>query len=133
VRKVPDPLLLWGDLSLVVEAKNEARYDSIPKKDAEQLLHSMEWFKNSYPTRKGTPVMVVRTNQTGDGVFMPEGARIITPETLEKLLSAIDAFLVALTAKVHSAWTEKELAGVLTKLALSSAQIVSTFTVPVHR
>jgi hypothetical protein len=125
----PDNLLLWGDLSLVIEAKNEARYDLIPKRDAEQLLHSMEWFKNGYPTRVGRPVMVVQTSRAGDGVFMPEGSRILTPALLEKLLDAVDGFLVSLTSKAPSAWSEKEVAGLLTQHGLSAAQIVGTCTV----
>lgn len=127
----PDNLLLCGDRSLVIEAKNEARYQAIPKKDAEQLLHSMEWFKAAYPTRKGTPVMAVQTTRTDSGVFMPEGSRIITPQLLAQLLDAVDALLTNLASRPAAAWTEKEIAQLLTQHSLSSVQIVGSFTLPV--
>ncbi|MBK8482304.1 MAG: hypothetical protein IPL40_14255 [Proteobacteria bacterium] len=76
----PDNLALWPVLSLVIEAKNEASYDKLPKKDAEQLLHSMEWFKANYATRNGTPVFVAPTAKRGPGVFVPDGCRVMTPE-----------------------------------------------------
>jgi hypothetical protein len=127
----PDNLLLWGDRSLVIEAKNEARYDAIPKKDAEQLMHSMAWFKDAYPTRVGTPVMVVQATRTTDGIFMPEGARIMTPSLLAKLLDAADAFLANLASRPANGWSEKEIETLLTQHSLGAAQIVGTFTTSV--
>lgn len=128
----PDNLLLWGDLGLVVEAKNEARYAEIPKKDAEQLLHSMEWFKNEYRTRRGVPVMAVVTTKCGEGVFMPDGARILTPRSLDAFLIAIEQFLTALTSRSPAGWGEKEVASLLTQQALSVERLIASFTVPIE-
>jgi hypothetical protein len=128
----PDNLLLWGDQGFVIEAKNEAKYDEIPKKDAEQLLHSMEWFKHEYPTREGVPIMAVSATKRGQGIFMPEDARILTPTLLERLLGAIESFLANLTTRSPSGWTEKEIAALLNQHALSTTQFITTFTAPVQ-
>jgi hypothetical protein len=127
----PDNLLLWGDRGLVIEAKNEAQYAEIPKRDSEQLLHSMEWFRHEYPTREGVPVMAVGTTKRGEGVLMPEGARILTPQSLDALLSAIDQFLAVLTSRSPAGWGEKEIAAHLTQHALSVNHLVAAFTVAV--
>jgi hypothetical protein len=128
----PDNLILWANLSLVIEAKNEARYDRIPKKDAEQLLHAVQWFKVNYPHRTAipmVPVMAVRTTQTENQVFLPDGSRLLLPDGLANLLNAIERFLGALVQRTAAAWTEKEVAALLTQHGVAPEQIVGRYTV----
>lgn len=126
----PDNLLLWSGLSLVIEAKTEAEYDAIPKKDAEQLLHSMEWFAAHYPTMKDSavPVLVCAATQAAKGVHLPKGTRVLTPPRLEKLLKAVTSFAQALVQKPPTAWTSAPVLSLLKDQALAHDRFVATFT-----
>lgn len=128
----PDNLVLWPVLSLVVEAKNEAGYDKIPKKDAEQLLHSMEWFKANYATRQGTPVFVAPTSKPGSAVFVPEGSRVITPKKLEGLVESVEGFLTKLATRSASEWEAKDVDRLLADHGLTSANFVDRHTVKIR-
>jgi hypothetical protein len=125
----PDNLLLWPEMGFVIEAKNGATSERIPKKDAEQLLHSIEWFKNAYQTRSPTPIMASKTIQVADQVFLPEGARILTPDGLAKLIDAVDSFLIALVARTAGAWSEREIGLLLTQHGIAPEQIAGRYTV----
>lgn len=128
----PDNLLLWPALSLVVEAKNEAVYDRIPKKDAAQLLHSIEWFKSSYPTRQGIPVLVAPTAKTGSAVFMPKAGRVVTPEKLRDLIDAVEGFLTKLATRAAGEWDAKEVDRLLAEQWLSASNFIERHTVKVR-
>lgn len=128
----PDNLALWPTLSLVIEAKNEANYNRIPKKDAEQLLHSMEWFRANYTTRQGTPVFVAPTYKPGPGVFVPEGCRSMTPDKLQCLVESVERFLTALASRTPSEWQAKDVDRLLLDHGLTSAQFVDCHTVRVR-
>ncbi len=127
----PDNLLLWAEVSLVVEVKNGASYDAIPKRDAAQLHHSVEWFKESYPSRVPTPVMVVNAQRVSNQVVLPAGTRILMPDGLERLLDAVEKFVEALVTRSPSAWSEKEMAKLLLHHRVTPEQIVGGYTVPV--
>ena len=124
----PDNLLLWPDLSCVIEVKNQVSADAVPKRDAEQLLHSVEWFKKSYPTRKASPLLVIKNKKVGRGVHLPEDSRIVTPDKLERLLKAIQAFLVALVEKPASAWDVKQVAQLQIKHKLATKQVLGEYS-----
>jgi hypothetical protein len=117
----PDNLMLWSDLSLVVEAKNMAKYAVIPKTDASQLLHSMKWFQSTYPNASNAvPVFVGPSARVDGGVCTPEGTRIITPEHLDKLLEAISLFLGGVAGRALEQWTIGELNQLLVSHGLNS-------------
>ena len=93
----PDVLWLWNNIALVIEAKTEKK-TSLHKTDAGQLLHSIEWFKTKYGVEhfKPIPITVAKVLKVDKGVAYPDDMRIITPETLGKLLENIDGFIQAL-------------------------------------
>lgn len=128
----PDALLAWPALVLVVEAKNEGQRDSVPKKDAEQLLHSMRWFEKNYPAkaRIAVPVIVARATSADPGVHMPEGSRVITPETLEQLLTAAAGFAKAIAQKPHMEWDAAKVRGLLDGHAFTHERFIATYSVP---
>jgi hypothetical protein len=89
----PDNLFLWADASLVIEAKNMASYTAIPKHDAAQLHHSLEWFKATYPNVVNvTPVFIGPAAVASAGVVPPPGTRVITKAHLTRLLDAAAGF-----------------------------------------
>jgi replicative superfamily II helicase len=127
----PDNLFQWPALNLVTEAKNEAEYDAIPKKDAEQLLHSMEWFRAKFPTMKdaSVPLLVCRVSKVAKGVLLPKGARVLTPHGLDKLLDATGRFCQALAQKPAAAWSAPGVLKLLKSQGLEQERVLSAFTV----
>ena len=128
----PDALLAWPGLVLVVEAKNESDRDLVPKKDAEQLLHSMRWFEENYPARisVAVPVIVARSTSADAGVHMPEKCKVITPETLDRLLTAAAGFTKAIAQKPHMEWDVTKVRGLLDAHALTPERFLASHTVP---
>lgn len=125
----PDDLWLWTDASAVIEAKNEAKYDRLPKKDSGQLHDSMQWFREHYPTRSVTPLVVARTDRADDAAHFPPGTRVLTPEGLAKLLGSLEAFLTELSKKLADQWTATEVGQLQARHKLTPSQVFSTFTV----
>ncbi|WP_242343588.1 MULTISPECIES: DEAD/DEAH box helicase [Anaeromyxobacter] len=125
----PDNLVLWPSLSLVVEAKNEAAYKVIPKKDAEQLLHSAQWFKREYSMRTGTPVFVGPSIEPDEGIHPPDGTRVITPKKLSGLTDALEGFLTKLAGRTVKEWDVKSVDRLLIEHGLSSTNFVERHTV----
>ena len=73
----PDCLWLWPDKSLVIEAKNENQ-ESLHKRDAEQLLSSLQWFRNSYPTRgEPVPVFIAKKAKADKLSYFPDKTRVL--------------------------------------------------------
>lgn len=128
----PDNLLEWPQMSLVIEAKNEARYAEIPKKDAEQLLHSMRWFAKTRTGQNPKPVMIGPATKTAKGVHMPDGARVMTPEHLSGLLEAISGSLGALVAKPPSQWEVEQVLELLVARQLTPDQFIASYTCAVR-
>ena len=87
----PDDLWVWPSMSLVIEVKN-GNDKSLHKSDAEQLLHSMEWFKKQCPAGKGVPVTIAKVIAIDKGVCYPEHTRIITPAKMVQLLDNLENF-----------------------------------------
>lgn len=124
----PDNLLLWPELSLVIEVKSNADYDECPKKDAEQLLHSIEWFRNNFPARTPTPMFIAKATKAADQVFPPAGTRVMTPKLLNALLDEIQRFSAALVMKPPNGWGVPEIGKLQIQHGLSQEQIVGRFT-----
>ncbi len=126
--RAPDNMILWPDVSLVIEAKNEATYDVISKRDAGQLHHSVAWFAENYG-RGGVPVMVVPATGPDQDVVLPAGTRLILPDDLARLVSAVEAFVAALVAKVTAgSLGVKDVRGLLTSHSLDPRGLIQRFT-----
>lgn len=124
----PDDLILWDSKALVIEAK-QGDAPHIVKADAEQLLHSVQWFKSTFPGRDCVPVLVTKVTQTGQGVHLPDGARIITQQQLQMLVAAIQQLATQLSAKAPLEWTEQAVEQLLANSKLGPESFVGTFTV----
>jgi hypothetical protein len=92
----PDCLWLWNDSALIIEAKTQ-NVDSLHKKDAAQLLHSIEWYRQyfSKPTSL-TPIIVSSVTIVDSDTVFPKGTRLLTPELLDSFLTALDRFYTRL-------------------------------------
>jgi hypothetical protein len=128
-RRGPDDVWLWSDLSAVVEVKNEAENERLPKKDSGQLHDSLKWFSENHPTRTPTPLMVARATEAEDDAHFPDGTRVLTPEGIGRLLRAIETFLADLVKKPAAQWTPNEVGQLLARHKLSARQFMATYTV----
>lgn len=125
----PDDLWLWPDLSLVIECKNEEEGETLPKKDSGQIHDSLQWFKESYPTRKATPVIVAEASTGHDKAHFPDGTRVVTPKKLGELLDAIENFVAGLTRKPPNQWKASEVGQLAAQTGVAPEQFISRHTV----
>lgn len=125
----PDNLILRHEVSLVIEAKNEAQYDAIPKRDAGQIHNSLAWFKDNYPGRDAVPVIVVDAEGPANGAVLPAGTRLITRNDLRRLVLAVEGFVAALVAQATTAGlTVKNVGILLGEQGLDPKGFVERFT-----
>ncbi|MEQ8460623.1 MAG: DEAD/DEAH box helicase family protein [Sandaracinaceae bacterium] len=128
----PDNLLAWTDLSIVAEAKNEAGYAAIPKKDAEQLLHSVQWFKDKNLAPHDPVPVFFGPSQTYDtGVHGPPGARVVFRDHLAALVDAVRQVVARLAGKPATDWTAADVHRLLAGHGLNGSQLVQRYSRPV--
>jgi hypothetical protein len=95
----PDDLWLWPDVSVVIEAKT-GNEETLHKKDAGQLLLSLQWFANSYKTRdEAMPIIVAKTNIADRNAGFPAGTRVLLPDGINRLLDNLAALFREMAAK----------------------------------
>lgn len=124
----PDNLWLWSDEAAVIEAKNEASYERLPKSDSGQLHNSVEWFNKIYPGRPVTPIIVAQATQAARDAEFPRGTRVLTSKNIDKMLNAVEAFLGELVKKPAMQWTGTQIFELLNRHKLTSKQLISTYT-----
>ncbi|MDC0750014.1 helicase C-terminal domain-containing protein [Polyangium mundeleinium] len=125
----PDDLWLWPDVSLVIECKNEEAGTTLPKKHSGQLHDSLKWFKDSYPTRTPTPVIVARASTGHEKAHFPHGTRVITPKKLEEFVDAVEKFVAALAKRPPAQWKPNEVAQLAAQTGVASENFVGKYTV----
>lgn len=125
----PDDLWLWPSISLVIEAKNENE-DSLHKKDAGQLLLSLQWFCKNYPTRENQiPIIVAKVNKADNKSGFPEGAKVLTPSKMNDLLNSTEKFYQAILQELPTSLQTKRIAELQSKFGISPEQFVGKYTV----
>lgn len=124
----PDDLWLFSDASFVIEAKNEAAYHRLPKKDSGQLHDSLQWFREAYPTRVAIPIIVARATSAEHDAHFPTDTRVLTPDSLARMLVNIEGFLADLVKRPAAQWTAKEVAQLQSRWHLAAAQITGAYT-----
>jgi hypothetical protein len=125
----PDNLWIWPSICLIIEAKTENK-ETLHKKDAGQMLLSLQWFKRSYPTLKDNaiPVVIANVSTADRKAGFPDGTRVLTPDKMQDLLKKLEGFFQALIGDVTNLQPQ-EIAGLQTKSGLSPAQFIGKYTV----
>lgn len=114
---------------IVIECKNETKTDRISKHDCEQLLGSLNWFKQSYPTQySAISVMIHNSNVYDKDGFPDEKTRIMTPNLLDKFKKNIMDFCTAFT-RCDNYMQEEKLDGLLKNYSLLGKNIIESYTV----
>lgn len=129
----PDDLWLWPEISLVIEAKNKNK-ESLHKKDAGQLLLSLQWFRNTYPTRKDpVPIIVAKVVVSDRKSSFPKNTRVITPENMNNLLNALEKFYARIISEPLFSSNPKTLIKIQSSSKISPEQFFSNFTVGIQK
>lgn len=127
----PDDLWLWPTLSFVVEAKNQNK-ESLHKKDAGQLLLSLNWFSENYRTRPGAqPIVVAKVNLADKKSGFPSNTRVLTPEKMSVLLNEVEKFYQALIQGMPSSLEPKKIAELLPQFGIAPEQFIGRYTVQI--
>lgn len=125
----PDDLWLWPDLAVVIEAKTQNE-DSLHKRDAGQLLLSMEWFKKNYPTRKNfVPLIIAKIATSDRRAGFPSNTRVMIENDVHSLLDSLEQFYRRIISKPLFASTPESLARIQRELNLTSDEFINSFTV----
>lgn len=126
----PDDLWLWPSISLVIEAKNENK-ETLHKKDAGQMLLSLQWFERTYPERKDFVPVVVATTQIADSkAGFPDKTRALIPAKVNILLDKLEGFYQALI-KDPTLLQPKQITQLQYKHEIAPDQFIGKYTVPV--
>lgn len=124
----PDDMWLWPELSLVIEAKNNE--GTLYKKDAGQMLGSLQWFGQNYKARgKPVPVVAAKIARADKASDFPKDTRVLTADKMATLLNTLDGFVQALVAKSLTSLTVKEVNALLGQHGLLPEQFLGRFTV----
>lgn len=112
----------------VIECKNQERGESISKKSAEQLLSSVEWFKQKQGSYGNScvPVMFHRSNRIDKQTSMPEDTRIIDDKKLKNLIKAVEEYAFAL--KNLKEKTPKNIQSLINEYGLNEKNFLERFT-----
>ena len=123
----PDVLWNLGELEyLVIECKNEVE-NTVPKKAAAQLAHSMSWFKEKYDrTCKATPLLVHHDGRHAPDATPPPDARVLDTIRLRKLGDALIQFATALATR--SSFSQQNVVELLQSHGLIRGTIVQRYT-----
>jgi len=128
----PDNLFALGNSEYaVIECKNGTTAKSISKRDCNQLLGSVQWFKNHYMDKGLTcyPIMIHNSKIFSYEASPSDDIRIMTPELLGNFCSAVKKFSEALIQNDMIGKTN-EVEKLLSQLGLNGSQIVQKYTKP---
>lgn len=128
-----DCLWLWQSLALVIEAKNENE-KKLHKKDAGQLLISLQWFQRSYPTRNNfVPVIAAKTSSPDRYTDYPNGTRVITQEKVTEIFTSLEGLIANLISQGPASWNAQNVLKLLHQYKLSADYFVSNYTIPLSK
>ena len=127
--EAPDNLLAFTNSEyVIIECKSGTTTETISKDDCEQLLSSIQWFKNHYILgEKYTPIMIHNSD-----IFQTEASpspdmRIITPKLLDEFSQAIRGFAEGVV-KNGVFGNNKEVEKLLNSFNLNGEQIIKKYT-----
>lgn len=126
----PDDLWLWPSINLVIEAKNENK-ETLHKRDAGQLLLSLQWFeRNFHVQNKCVPIVVAKTSTADSKAGFPDKTRVLIPEKVNKLLDKLEGFYQALIMD-PTLLQAKQISELQYKFEIAPEQFVGKYTVPI--
>ncbi|MCK5231071.1 MAG: hypothetical protein KAR13_12435, partial [Desulfobulbaceae bacterium] len=129
----PDCLWLWSKLAFIIESKNKNE-KKLHKKDAGQLLISLQWFQRSYPTRNlFIPIIAAKTSSPDRYSDYPDGTRVITPKNVNEIFNTLEGLINNLINQGPASWTGQNILNLLHQHKLSTDFIINNYTTPLHK
>ncbi len=128
----PDNLLALGNSEYaIIECKSRTTTEAISKHDCNQLLGSVQWFKNHYIDSNLTyyPIMIHNSSEFGTAASPSNDIRIMTPILLNNFCISVRRFAEAIiqndvVGKIN------EVEKLLNQLKLNGKQIIEAYTQP---
>lgn len=129
--KAPDNLLAFSNSEyVIIECKNRTTTELISKDDCEQLLSSIQWFKNHYILgEKYIPIMIHNSDTFRTEASPSPDMRIMTPKLLDEFSRAIRGFVEGVV-KNGVFGNNKEVEKLLNSFKLNGYQIIDQYTKP---
>lgn len=114
---------------IVIECKSGVHEDraEIVQHEAEQLLHSMQWFKTRYKEVKAYPLMIINTRKAERGVHLSDGALICKKSKLGKLKKRVVEFYASFKNVDFSSISETSIQQNLLTHQLENLDILNLF------
>ncbi len=129
----PDDLWLWPDTSWGIEVKNQNE-TSLHKKDAGQLLLSLQWFSNAYPTRADAAPVMVAKNAAADRLSdFPDRTRVLTPSCMTRLLDNLEKLFSEMIQSPLLISKPQALKPLRDQLGVAPQQLLGKYTEPLKR
>ena len=125
-RRGPDNLWAWPEFAWVIEVKHQRA--TLPKSDGNQMLSSIEWFREMYPEQRAIPIVVSKTDKAERDAFFPPDTRVLTPYGLTYLVDNLGRFLRELVKQTPLFWRPQAVNELLHKFSLSSRQFAGNYT-----
>lgn len=126
--EAPDNLLALGNSEyLIIECKSMTTTKFISKSDCEQLLSSIQWFKNHYNNEIYKPIMIHNSDTFKKEASPSPDMRIMTPDLLDKFSNSVRKFSNAIVEKEVLS-NVKEIEKQLRILKLDSKHLVDEYT-----
>ena len=129
----PDNLWFWGKYTFVIEVKNNKK-NTLYKKDAEQLLHSLNWLKSTYPKCTDIiPLTITNATQLSRDSHYPEGTRVLNEDSLFKLISKFEGFYDVAIRSIIPSLDAKAVLGKLNDSDLGPELLMSQNTIGIEK
>ena len=125
----PENLLAFSNSEyIIIECKSRTTTEAISKDDCEQLLSSIQWFKNHYiPGENYTPIIIHNSDTFRTEASPSPDMRIMTPELLDEFSRAIRRFAEGVV-KNGVFGNNKEVEKLLNSYNLNGSQIINQYT-----
>lgn len=127
--EAPDNLLAFSNSEyVIIECKSRTTTEAISKSDCEQLLSSIQWFKNHYTLgEKYTPIMIHNSDTFRTEASPSPDMRIMTPKLLDEFSWAVRRFAEGVV-KNGVFGNNKEVEKLLNSYNLNGSQIINQYT-----
>ncbi|MEZ5045330.1 MAG: DEAD/DEAH box helicase family protein [Saprospiraceae bacterium] len=132
----PDNLWCVGpNKYIVIECKSGVKEDrdSIAKSEAEQLLHSIEWFKRNYPKCEFTPLLIIPTRNLDRGITLSKESKILRKGKLNTLKKQVVEFFGEFKRSDFSSISIDNINGLLNTHHLNENDIIDLFENPYYQ
>ena len=124
------PDVLWqmtADQYLVIEAKNQVEMyrPKIYKSEAQQIGHHVTWFQQEYSNQVCIPVLVHPAATLDDRAFVSEETRLVQPDDLERVVTAVRNFVTSLASRPSDQWSATDVAQQIATHSLRPSELIN--------